>query len=36
MEESLQRKGWGDTLWLETAVDDPGGAMTRQAVAEQV
>jgi diacylglycerol kinase (ATP) len=36
MEESLQRKGWGNTLWLETSVEDPGRAMTKQAVAEEV
>ena len=24
LEESLQRDGWGDTLWLETSVEDPG------------
>ena len=36
MEESLQRDGWGNTLWLETSVEDPGRAMTKQAVAEQV
>jgi diacylglycerol kinase (ATP) len=36
VDESLQRKGWGNTLWLETSVEDPGRAMTKQAVAEQV
>ena len=36
IEDSLQREGWVDTLWLETSVEDPGRAMTRQAVAEQV
>src|SRR4249920_826940 len=36
MDESLQREGWGDTLWLETSVEDPGRAMTKQAVAEEV
>jgi YegS/Rv2252/BmrU family lipid kinase len=36
MEDNLQRKGWRDTLWLETSVEDLGRAMTRQAVAEQV
>jgi diacylglycerol kinase family enzyme len=36
MEDNLQRNGWRDTLWLETSVEDPGRAMTRQAVAEQV
>jgi hypothetical protein len=35
MEDNLHRGGWGDTLWLETSVEDPGRAMTRQAVAEQ-
>ncbi len=32
----LRARGWQRTLWLETTVDDPGRAMTRQAVAEQV
>jgi diacylglycerol kinase (ATP) len=36
VEDSLQRKGWVETLWLETSVEDPGRAMTRQAVAEEV
>ena len=36
VEESLQRNGWSNTLWLETSAEDPGRAMTRQAVAEQV
>jgi diacylglycerol kinase (ATP) len=36
MEERLHRNGWKDTLWLETSVEDPGRAMTRQAVAEHV
>jgi diacylglycerol kinase (ATP) len=36
VEEGLQRKGWGNTLWLETSIEDPGGAITRQAVAAQV
>jgi diacylglycerol kinase (ATP) len=36
VEEGLQQKGWGDTLWLETSVEDPGGAITRQAVAAEV
>ena len=36
LEERLHRNGWRDTLWLETSVEDPGRAMTRQAVAEQV
>jgi diacylglycerol kinase (ATP) len=36
VEESLQRNGWGNTLWLETSAEDPGRAMTKQAVAEQV
>jgi diacylglycerol kinase (ATP) len=35
VEEGLQRNGWNDTLWLETSAEDPGRAMTRQAVAEQ-
>ena len=35
-EESLQRNGWSNTLWLETSAEDPGRAMTRQAVTEQV
>jgi diacylglycerol kinase (ATP) len=36
VEENLQRKGWGNTLWLETSAEDPGRAMTRRAVEEQV
>jgi diacylglycerol kinase family enzyme len=36
VEEGLQRKGWGNTLWLETSVEDPGRDMTKQAIAEQV
>ena len=36
VEDSLQRNGWSNTLWLETSVQDPGRAMTRQAVTEQV
>jgi len=36
VEDSLQRNGWGNTLWLETSADDPGRAMTNQAVAEHV
>ena len=36
VEESLQQKGWGNTLWLETSAEDPGRAMTKQPVAEQV
>ena len=36
VEESLQQKGWGNTLWLETSAEDPGRAMTKQAVAEHV
>ncbi|HEY9468742.1 MAG TPA: diacylglycerol kinase family protein, partial [Propionibacteriaceae bacterium] len=36
VEEGLQRNGWSNTLWLETSVEDPGGAMTRQAVAAHV
>jgi len=36
VEDSLQRNGWGNTLWLETSADDPGRAMTEQAVAEHV
>ena len=36
VEESLQRNGWSNTLWLETSAEDPGRAMTRQALTEQV
>ena len=36
VEESLQRNGWSNTLWLETSAEDPGRAMTRRAVAEHV
>ncbi len=36
VEYELKSRGWERTLWLETTVDDPGRAMTAQAVAEQV
>lgn len=36
VESAIERDGWVDTLWLETAAEDPGRAMTKQAVAEQV
>jgi diacylglycerol kinase (ATP) len=36
LEDRLLRMGWVDTLWLETSAKDPGRAMTRQAVAENV
>jgi diacylglycerol kinase (ATP) len=36
VEDNLQRNGCRDTLWLETSAEDPGRAMTRQAVAEKV
>ena len=36
VQKALQRDGWVDTLWLETSADDPGRAMTRRAVTEQV
>jgi diacylglycerol kinase family enzyme len=36
VEDSLQRNGWSNPLWLETSVEDPGRTMTRQAVAEHV
>jgi diacylglycerol kinase (ATP) len=36
MEDNLNRNGWGNTLWLETSAEDPGRAMTRQAVEEKV
>ncbi len=36
VEKTLQRDGWVDTLWLETSEDDPGRAMTQQAVSAQV
>jgi len=35
MEENLQRRGWTGTLWLETSAEDPGRAMTQQAITEQ-
>ena len=35
VEEGLQQRG-GNTLWLETSVEDPGGAIARQAVAAHV
>jgi hypothetical protein len=34
VEDSLQRNGWSNTLWLETSAEDPGRAMTRQAVTQ--
>ena len=36
VEYELQTRGWVRPLWLETTVDDPGRAMTEQAVAEGV
>jgi diacylglycerol kinase (ATP) len=36
VEERLQRNGWSNILWLETTAEDPGRAMTKQAVAAQV
>lgn len=36
VEKVLQRDGWTDTLWLETTAEDPGRAMSRQAVSERV
>jgi diacylglycerol kinase (ATP) len=36
VEESLHRNGWGNTLWLETSVEDPGQAMTKQTLAVEV
>ena len=36
VEYELQTRGWEKALWLETTVDDPGRAMTAQAVAERV
>ncbi len=36
VEGGLQQKGWDNTLWLETSVEDPGGAIARQAVAAHV
>ena len=36
LEDRLIRTGWVDTLWLETSPDDPGRAMTQQALAESV
>jgi diacylglycerol kinase (ATP) len=35
-DDALARHGYSDTLWLETAEDDPGRGMVRQAVSEQV
>ena len=35
MEENLQRRGWTGTLWLEASAEDPGRAMTQQAIAKQ-
>lgn len=36
VEYELEIRGWVRPLWLETTVDDPGRAMTRQAVEEGV
>lgn len=36
VEYELRTRGWQRPLWLETTEDDPGRALTRQAVAEQV
>jgi diacylglycerol kinase (ATP) len=36
LEDRLLRMGWVDTLWLETSAEDPGRAMTQQAIAEGV
>jgi len=36
VEYELQTRGWSRPIWLETTVDDPGRAMTQQAVAEHV
>jgi diacylglycerol kinase (ATP) len=36
VEDTCQREGWVDTLWLKTSAEDPGRAMTRQAVAAGV
>ncbi|GAA1391456.1 YegS/Rv2252/BmrU family lipid kinase [Luteococcus peritonei] len=36
IEWELERRGWGDALWLQTRPDDPGYEMTREAVRQQV
>ena len=36
VEYELKSRGWDRALWLETATDDPGRAMTEQAVRENV
>ena len=36
VEYELRTRGWQRPLWLETTIDDPGRAMTAQAVAEGV
>lgn len=36
VEYELRTRGWARPLWLETTIDDPGRAMTAQAVAERV
>lgn len=36
LDTRLIERGWNDTLWLETRVDDPGRSMTAQAVVAQV
>lgn len=34
--DQLEQRGWAEPLWLETSADDPGRAMTEQAVSEGV
>src|SRR4029453_8530394 len=36
VEYELKTRGWDRALWLETTTDDPGQAMTAQAVRENV
>jgi diacylglycerol kinase (ATP) len=36
VEYELSKRGWEKAIWLETTVDDPGRAMTAQAVADGV
>lgn len=36
VEDTCEREGWVNTLWLETSAEDPGRSMTRQAVDEGV
>lgn len=36
LEWELDRRGWGDAIWLQTKPDDPGYAMAQEAIARDV